>query len=286
LELLCYSVLKEIWKDAEWQDKRYGVEADVLLPGLKVAIEIDGAHWHIGKLDKDIEKNKTLESKGYLVIRLRERPLKSIGSLDIEHLTKDDKKEVVLKLVRLIESRGSPSPGNLNWENIYRRYEDIKRLSVRSEKSLAVKFPAIAKELHLDKNGTLTPRGLSYGSKRVVWWRCLEGHEWEAAVCNRTSKTGTKCPFCAGNRAHGDNCLAQARPDLILEWSKSNDFSPFDITPRSHRKAKWACKCGAEYEMSIDARTRGQRCPVCRYKRMAETRRKSNKARLLCRMVA
>ena len=43
---------------------------------------------------------------------------------------------------------------------------------------------------------------VSIGSERRVWWKCSEGHEWQAYVHNRSR--GTKCPFCE-NLIHGQN---------------------------------------------------------------------------------
>lgn len=32
-----------------------------------------------------------------------------------------------------------------------------------------------------NKNGDLTPQKISYGYDKKVWWRCTNGHEWQAA---------------------------------------------------------------------------------------------------------
>lgn len=70
---------------------------------------------------------------------------------------------------------------------------------VGKENNLKVKYPKIAKEWHPKKNKNLTPRDFTYGSKKKVWWKCSRGHEWEAAISNRTSRH-SGCPFCAGKR--------------------------------------------------------------------------------------
>lgn len=61
-------------------------------------------------------------------------------------------------------------------------------------KTLAFRFPDIAKEWHPDKNGDLTPYCVGGKSSKKVWWQCSKYHEWEAAINNRTA--GTKCPNC------------------------------------------------------------------------------------------
>jgi hypothetical protein len=60
---------------------------------------------------------------------------------------------------------------------------------------LAIKNRKVAREWHPTKNGTLTPRDVTWGTERRVWWRCVSGHEWQAKVCDR-AKYGRGCPYC------------------------------------------------------------------------------------------
>jgi hypothetical protein len=60
---------------------------------------------------------------------------------------------------------------------------------------LASRNPEIAAEWHPTKNRSLTPERVTAGSAKRVWWKCAEGHEWEAAVTYRTRGYG--CPICA-----------------------------------------------------------------------------------------
>lgn len=89
-------------------------------------------------------------------------------------------------------SRGTGCP-NCKGEKISKAKE-----SVKPGNSLAERFPEIVKEWHPNRNGNIAPETINSGSKRVVWWQCEKGHEWEAAVCNRTnSKNHTACPECS-----------------------------------------------------------------------------------------
>lgn len=38
-----------------------------------------------------------------------------------------------------------------------------------------------------EKNGTLTPDRVTYGSHKKVWWICEKGHSWQAIVKSRIS---------------------------------------------------------------------------------------------------
>ena len=40
------------------------------------------------------------------------------------------------------------------------------------EKQLGNKLPEIAKEWHPAKNRNLTPKDVTYGSYKKVWWQC------------------------------------------------------------------------------------------------------------------
>ena len=67
---------------------------------------------------------------------------------------------------------------------------------------LATLEPQLMKEWHPFFNLGVSPETLRPGSGKKVWWKCPEGHEWEAVIANRT-KRGSGCPFCAGNMAKG-----------------------------------------------------------------------------------
>ena len=68
------------------------------------------------------------------------------------------------------------------------------------ERSLALKFPEIAKEWHPIKNGSITPDDVSYGANKKIWWQCSKNqdHVWETYV--RCRSRGTGCPFCSGHK--------------------------------------------------------------------------------------
>jgi uncharacterized protein YndB with AHSA1/START domain len=103
--------------------------------------------------------------------------------------------------------------------------------------------PELAKQWHPTKNGELTPRDVSIGSNKKVWWKCSKGddHEWEAMVIKRSRGNG--CPFCSNHKVAKSNSLAVKNPKLAKEWhpSKNGDLTPFDVTPGSGKKVWWKC---------------------------------------------
>lgn len=116
-----------------------------------------------------------------------------------------------------------------------------------------------------EKNGSLTPRQVSYGSKKKVWWLCQEGHSWQTAVCTRTGQ-GSGCPYCAGKKPWpGQGDLASRRPDLAAQWHpvKNRGVTPADLLPGSQYKAWWVCERGHEWQAAVKSRVNGSGCPVC-----------------------
>ena len=58
--------------------------------------------------------------------------------------------------------------------------------------SLAEVHPELISEWS-EKNLTLTPDDITFGSNKKVWWRGACGHEWQTSVKARSN--GEKCPM-------------------------------------------------------------------------------------------
>jgi very-short-patch-repair endonuclease len=87
-------------------------DIDILIEGLKLAIEFDGAYWHRNKAEKDLEKTEQIEDEGWKVIRVRERPLESIHTNDVmvEPLTPvKDVADLVLKQIEKVTETKIPN---------------------------------------------------------------------------------------------------------------------------------------------------------------------------------
>lgn len=65
---------------------------------------------------------------------------------------------------------------------------------IKNGGSLADKRPDLLQEWNYEKNGDLRPEHMTCGSHKKVWWKCRNGHEWQAVVYNRSNGTG--CPKC------------------------------------------------------------------------------------------
>ena len=61
-----------------------------------------------------------------------------------------------------------------------------------------------------------------------------------------------------------NNSLSVVHPELIVEWSKKNlPLTPDGITFGSNKLVWWKGSCGHEWQTSVKARSKGEKCPIC-----------------------
>jgi hypothetical protein len=137
---------------------------------------------------------------------------------------------------------------------------------VTRETSLAALQPALAREWHPTRNGSLRPEDITTGTPRKVWWRCPREprHVWRASVGKRVHGQG--CPHCPRTRITPHTSLRARRPDLAREWhpTKNGLLRPGDVGPMSHRRVWWRCRRDHEWHATVMNRTyHGSGCPVC-----------------------
>jgi hypothetical protein len=163
--------------------------------------------------------------------------------------------------------------------------------------------PAIAKEWHQFKNGSMRPTDITLIANRKVWWLCSKDHVWAASINERIN--GNTCPYCAENKVteekpapkitpsqtkqyltpkdespkikdkttgskkilSTENCLQTVNPNLAKEWhpTKNGSLTPKDVTPFSGNQVWWKCSSGHEWKASVSARNSGQDCFYCSY---------------------
>lgn len=158
------------------------------------------------------------------------------------------------------------------WEAlIYNRKKGVgcpycsKRFSTSGQTDLMTLFPTLAQEWNYEKNAPLTPDTVSPGSNKKVWWKCVNGHEWECSVAYRKSHRNS-CPYCSGKfPVLGETDLATVAPLLAAQWhpTKNGDLSPQDVITGSHKKVWWQCDNGHEWKAQVRSRFAGTGCPYC-----------------------
>lgn len=145
---------------------------------------------------------------------------------------------------------------------------------------LATLRPDLAAQWHPTRNGDLTPKMVTIGTAKMIWWYLPYddpetgehfNFEWRAELASRVKGAG--CPYLAGKAVHpGFNDLATVRPDLAAQWhpTKNGDLTPAQVTVSSDRNVWWYLpyddpKSGRhfdfEWSVCVSARTSGNDCP-------------------------
>ncbi len=246
--------------------KERGYELDVYIPSKKVAIEYDGYLWHKNKAKQDLRKNYNCIKDGIKLYRIREGlPLLNDSSIDY---VVQRNQEDLSKILKLLLSEIAETIVDVDLKRDAIAIENLREYTEK-ENSLLFTNPEIAKEWNYEKNGILKPEHFAANSHKKVWWKCKNGHEWQATIKERNNGNG--CPYCAGKKVlNGYNDLQTANPTLAKEWNyeKNNRLSPMEATPNSHLKVWWKCKNGHEWQASIADRHSGRGCPYCAGKKV------------------
>ncbi|HEY3817721.1 MAG TPA: zinc-ribbon domain-containing protein [Polyangiaceae bacterium] len=139
--------------------------------------------------------------------------------------------------------------------------------------SLAALAPAVARQWHPKKNGTMRPSDVTLGSSRRVWWKCRLGpdHEWCSSPRTRTSSgIAGRCPFCTGRHPSVTNSLAARAPAIARQWhpTRNGALRPTEVTTGSGKNVWWRCgkRRGHVWQAEVKARTGSTfpgRCPLC-----------------------
>lgn len=77
---------------------------------------------------------------------------------------------------------------------------------------VSYKFPEIAAQWDSEKNGK-TVEGVMFGSRDKAWWKCSNGHSWEAQIKSRTS-LNRGCPICSVSKGE----------EIIAKFLKENEI--------------------------------------------------------------
>ncbi len=138
------------------------------------------------------------------------------------------------------------------------------KYAIKGETDLQTVCPELAREWNYELNNGLKPSDVTLNSNKKVWWKCSEGHEWQALIYDR--KNGVGCQYCSGRKVlKGFNDLQTVNPTLASEWNyeKNGDLTPEHFTVKSEQKVWWKCSKGHEWQAVIGSRNKGYRCPHC-----------------------
>ncbi|MBO5454239.1 MAG: hypothetical protein J6A69_09810 [Clostridia bacterium] len=258
--------LKEYGLDVMHSYREQGYELDIYIPSKKIAIEYDGYLWHKNIIKKDLEKNYKCKKDGIVLYRIREG-LASLSDSSIDYVIQRNQKDLSKILAEVLcRIVGTDVDVDLERDTIA-----IENLRVYTEKGKSILFsnPKVATEWNYERNGNLKPEHFPANSNKKVWWKCNEGHEWQATIVNRNK--GRKCPYCAGKKIlESYNDLQTVNPSLAEEWNyeKNNGLTPSDVLPNSNKKVWWKCSQGHEWQTTVAHRNSGRGCPYCTHQKV------------------
>ena len=136
---------------------------------------------------------------------------------------------------------------------------------VSNANRLSIQRPHLAAEWDVERNGTLTPADVSFGSDKIVYWVCSTcTHRWTAQIGPRSKGNG--CPACSGNVPSDANRLSIQRPHLAAEWDveRNGTLTPADVSFGSEKNVQWSCStCGHRWTAQINSRSSGRGCSAC-----------------------
>lgn len=150
--------------------------------------------------------------------------------------------------------------------------ENVKSCITHGESVfLKDKFPEIYKQIHPTLNSHINIETLSYGEKKVLWWKCSKSscdhHVWSAKINTRTSGKG--CPYCVNQKTCPCDSFASKYPKILEEFDYrlNENIDPFTISPGSNKLLWWRCsksKCDHHvWQTSVKFRVKGSGCLFC-----------------------
>ena len=94
-----------------------------------------------------------------------------------------------------------------------------------STNNFAQSFPNLISEWDFELNIDKTPEDFTPKSKKKIWWKCVNGHSWEATIQSRANGSG--CPNCSNQSSKPEmRILAELRylfPDVKTRQKVDGD---------------------------------------------------------------
>ena len=228
--------------------------------GAKIDVDLNRDSIDIENLREYIEKNNSILNANPEIAK--EWNYEKNGSLKPEHLSANSRKKVWWKCNKGHEWQATVDNRSKGYGCPY----CWGRYPVKGETDLQTVNPALSNEWNYEN---LRPDSFTANSSKKVWWKCSNGHEWQATIGSRNAGCG--CPYCAGKDViEGYNDLRSVNPQLAKEWNyeRNGNLKPESFTANSGQKVWWRCVHGHEWQATIDNRNNGRGCPYCASKKV------------------
>ncbi len=185
------------------------------------------------------------------------------------------------ELNTLLPSEVSKSTSKLYWficpEN--KHPSELKRISniIRQEKSsICIACNSFAQwgidnigkdflQKYWSNKNINDPFSITYGSGLKVWIKCqTKSYHDDYLVTCSGFVSGERCPSCHSRKIHINDSLGKLYPQIFNIWSKNNNSSPYDYSPKSNQDILIYCKKHGELKKRISNLYRtNYECPIC-----------------------
>lgn len=221
-----------------------GMELDIYIPSLKIAIEYDGIFWHRNNRKREEMKYQICRKNGIKLVRIKESAdIRCEGIADrIYHADNLDNKRIlnglIINVILDLEMWTMPRVMPYLDVNVFRdEFEIRKYMTELKSGSLKELRPDLVQEWNYEKNGHLLPSMFSLGSDQKVWWKCsVCGNIWRASIGHRVNGTG--CSVCYRRNNNGANHSGAKR---VYQYSNDGYFLK-----------EWDCIAHAGEELKIN----------------------------------
>jgi hypothetical protein len=256
---------------------RRPVNADIVCPAWRLAIEFDGYQFHRRPTSRqrDVAQTRALSAAGWTVLRVREA-LPPLTPHDVTvplHAGELATAQAVVAQLLALGFTARRAPRYLAATQPWDRAGADTAIYLTRTRSIASELPQLAAEWHPTRNGTVQPHQIHPGDNDRWWWLCATcGHEWRASPTTRRSGCG--CVRCghvrtaaARARPRPGESLAERYPEFVDEWhpTANGHLTPAQFKPASAHRAWWQCRsCAHAWQTRIAHRTTSHSgCPRC-----------------------
>lgn len=284
-EQAIYFYVKKVFPDAINEDRNIleGLELDIFIPTINVAIEYDGQAYH-KDLARDKRKNDLCRERGIAICRVRENGCDDSFIEECSFFASvapGNAGDLTRVINMLLEYLTKTAHCNAEYDvDVQRDQIEIQNTYIVDElpNSFEQCHPDLAEEWDYLKNGDITPDKIAKSTHQKFFWICKKGHpSYLASPASRN--LGSGCPVCANRQVLiGYNdlrtwCYKNGRRELLDEWDyEKNSELPEFYLPKSNIRVFWKCKsCGHSWETKIEDRTaRSRGCPICAIQKRAQ----------------
>lgn len=240
---------------------------DLVFPEWRLGVEYDGQRWHEDPR-KDVEKDRLALVEGISLIHVREPmcpyvPAPGYYVIDKPVGTWWD----AVPMIELIDDILGGGYCRTDVETVWN--EMIRDLWNGAKPNSVAKW--LLENPRADEyvpENEMMADSVSLGDGNTkVWWRCRRcGEMYVCTPYNiKSSRIGSRCPYCAGTRVSVRNSAAVRYPERESYYSVFNDVPYSELSVGSETKRIWRCERGHYFEAS-PMHVFGEKstwCPIC-----------------------